>query len=153
MLPILNIISPHLMLSNILLAQINMACLSTPSHIQKLKSSVIFHIIKIRRPTQNLRCLPRQNSTNSQPSVTPTGEVNLVVQSKKALLLNCSNFTLYLWFSHLPLWRNNCMEINPSKPNSPQFLKSQNHGHQWMHHRTEIPWALFQRHRNSIRIR
>ena len=48
---------------------------------------------------------------------------------------------LSLWFSHLPLWQTNCMEINPSKSNGPQFLWSRNHGHQWMHHRTPIPEA------------
>ena len=53
--------------------------------------------------TQKLQLLLRQNSTNSQPSATPTGVVNLVVKSKKALLLDCINFALSIFFSSAAL--------------------------------------------------
>ena len=84
------------MLSNILQVQINMVYLSTQIPIQQYKHSIISHIITIRRPTQKQWCLPHQNATNSQHHATPTGVANSVVQSKKALLLNCSNFALSL---------------------------------------------------------
>ena len=94
MLHTLSITRPRFMLSNILQVQMNMAYLSTQIPPQQYKYSIIFRIIMIRRYTLKRRRLPRKNTTNSQPSVTPVEVVNSVLHLKKVLLLNCSNFSL-----------------------------------------------------------
>ena len=111
--------------------------------------STTFPAITINRPTQKQHLPPRHNSTNSRPSVTPTGVVILVVQSKTAFLSKYLNSALSLSFSHMPLWWTYCMEINPSKPNRLKFLWSRNHGHQRVRHRTQVTETLFQRYWNS----
>ena len=151
MLPILNITSTQFMLSNILLAQINMAYLSTPSHLQHFKHSIIYHIITIRRPTQKRRRLYRHNSTKSHPSTTPYGVVNLVVHHKKALHLNCSNFYLSLIFSSAALVDHLHGKQYVKIIHSSVTLKTK-YVHQQMHHITTIPETSCQQLRNSRSI-
>ena len=119
-----------------LMSKINMEYLSTPSPPQHYKPSTISHIITIRRHKQKRRRLNHQDITNSQPFLTPTGLVNSVVKSKKALLLNYSNFSLSLVFSSsaltAKLHENQLVKI-------PQLLWNQNQRHQRVHHRTTTP--------------
>ena len=49
------------------------------------KHSTNFHITRIERPKQRQHILIFQNATNSRPTATQTGVVNLVSQSKTAL--------------------------------------------------------------------
>ena len=126
MLHILNITRPQFILSNILQVQINMIYLFTPSPPQQYKPSDISHIIIISRHAQNQQRLPHQNSTNSRTSVMPAGVVNLVVQSKKAILLNCSNSALSLVFSSADLedQLNGNPSVKTKQPSVPVKLKS-----------------------------
>ena len=81
----------------------NMEYLSTKINPQQYKRSTISHITTIRRHAQKQKRLTHQKATNSQTSATTSEVVNLVVQYKKALLLNCSNFSLSLVFSSAAL--------------------------------------------------
>ena len=70
----------------------------TPRTLQQYMHSTISPITTIKKPTQKQWRPPRHNATNSRPSATPTGVVNLAVKSNKAILLNCLKFALYLVF-------------------------------------------------------
>ena len=150
MLHTLNITRTPFMLLNILQIQTNMEYLSTQIPLQQYKHSIIYHIITIRRHKQKRRRLNHQDITNSQPFLTPTGLVNSVVKSKKALLLNYSNFSLSLVFSSsaltAKLHENQLVKI-------PQLLWNQNQRHQRVHHRTTTPEELCQQHWNYRSIR
>ena len=93
-LPTHNTIRPQFMLSNISRALMNTAYHSTPSPSPQSKHSTTFQITMIERPTQKKHILLLQNATNSRPTATQTGVVNLLAQSKKALHSNCSNSAL-----------------------------------------------------------
>ena len=143
MLHILNITRSQFMLSNNLQVKMNMKYLSTPSLPQQYKPSNISHIILIRRHTQKQQRLPHQNATNSRPSAMPDGVFDLVVQSKKGILLNCSNSSVSLVFSSVAM--EDHLHVN-------KFLWSRNHGYQCMYYRTPIPEVLCQRHFHSRSI-
>ena len=123
----------------------------TQSPSLQSRHSTASPIIMIKRPTQNQQLLPRQNATNSQLSETPTGVVNLAVQSNIALLMNCLNSALSQFFN-LPLWQPYRIEINMSKPNRLKFQWGQNRGHQQLCQRTPFTETSFQRHWHSIGI-
>ena len=122
--------------------------MNTASHFAhspclQFRHSTTFPIIVIKRPTQKEHLLPLHNSTNSRPSATPTGLVNLVVHLKTAILSNCLNSALYQFFSPY------CMEIHPPKSYIIKFQWSRNYGHQLVCHRTPVTETSCQRYWNS----
>ena len=67
---------------------------STPNPQTKSKHLITFPITMIDRPIHRQQLLLSQNATNSRPTTTQTGVVNLLAQLKTALHLNYSNSNL-----------------------------------------------------------
>ena len=102
-LPTHNTMRLQFMLSSTSQELMNTESHSTLSPRPQYKHSITFHITMIERSTQRQQLLLRQNASNSRPTATQTGLVNLIAQLKIALHLNCSDSVLSQVFSSVAL--------------------------------------------------
>ena len=112
-LPTHNTIRPQFMISNISQALMNTVYHSTPNPPPQSKHLITFPITMIEKPIQRQHLLLLQNTTNSRPTATQTGVVNLVAQLKTTLQLNYSNSDLSQVFSSAAM-----VDLLPGNPSA-----------------------------------
>ena len=86
--PTHNTISPQFMLSNTSRALMNTVYHPTTNTWPQSKHLTTLSTTMLDRPIHKKQLLLCQNATNSRPTATKTGVVNLVAQSRMALHLN-----------------------------------------------------------------